>query len=119
MSDGLSWTVTPKSPQYVLQGSDISLTWDYELAPGETTSGFFQIIWAKKEANKWNNLAINSLQSGISILKDKEHISVDRNKKATLIITNVTEVHHALYRCTIDSITSLPSETVELIVLSK
>ena len=112
--------MTPKSPQYALLGTDISLTWDYELAPGETTSGFFQIIWAKKDANKWNNLAINSLQSGtITVLRDQEHISVDKNKKATLMITNVTEEQHALYRCTIESSTSLPSETVQLIVFSK
>ena len=122
MADSLSWKVIPPNPQYVLLGSNISLEWDYELAPGETTSGFFQVIWGQQQSGMswWLNVAVKSSNLGIIIFRDRNHIHVDGTKRATLIITNVREDHHAAYRCSIESSsTGLAPANVNLIVLSK
>lgn len=118
-SDCLSWTNIPSNLQYVLLGNNISLSWDYKLAPGENSSGFLQIFWAIKERNGWANLAVKSLKSGITILDDEDHISVSKTEKATFTITDVQEKHQGRYRCSLESKVSLEPTYFQLIVWSK
>lgn len=119
LTDCLSWKSIPSDPQYALLGSNISVSWDYELKPGENTTGFFQIIWAVKESSGWKNLAVKSWKSGITLLDDVEHISVSETEKATFIISNVKEYHHAMYQCSLMSNINLGPTYFQLIVLSK
>lgn len=116
----MSWKTIPTNPQYVLVGNNISMVWDYELLPGEG-QGFFQVIWGKKVPGSWwLNVAVKSSLTGIIIFRDVNHFHVDPNARATLIITNVREDHHASYRCSIESSTvGLMPAAVDLIVWSK
>ena len=118
-AESLSWKTVPPDTQFVLLGSDVSLAWDFELGPNETTSEFFQVMWAQEEFFGWMNLAIKSWQLGTFVFRDREQVKLSENDRATLMLLDVTEDSQGKYRCSIESSVSLAPTTVQTIILSR
>ena len=114
----LRWTKEPSDPTEALEGTDVSLDWDYDLQ-GATLR---RLEWSDHDANKaiaeWDKSSEPLIFAAF-----QSRFSVDTNKKAALVIRNVNQTNNGRYSCDLQglqnsAVQELPS-IIQLRVVSK
>ena len=105
-AESFNWTVQTDNPTLVTKGEDKSLIWEFTLTPDEQIKNdiFHFVKWRKfnQSSLDYDLVAVKTFVKVVGSTTYDEpmapHITIDRNRQATLLINNVRREDKGTYK---------------------